>query len=256
MNRRETVCAQIKALRELTTCPFELVICDDGSTDGTPEMLREAGGIVLSCVNRGIAWNKNRGIFYIMAVCGCDVAILLDDDVLPTEAGWQNRFVEAACRHGHVNFVYPHLRAAEPGPHGSELSTILYGCCIAFHRYAWSMTGYMDPRFRRYGHEHTEYTDRFIRNGFGGLVRHAEGKTSTHYIIVSQGITLAKVPPGGTPEDVAVNTAIWIEIQRENGHTLRAPWRDDRERQEFLAEIRLGLLGSKINLPYQEDNFV
>ena len=55
LNRREMVCAQIAEIRRLTGCAFDLVICDDGSSDGTPEAVRAMDEVILPGVNHGTA---------------------------------------------------------------------------------------------------------------------------------------------------------------------------------------------------------
>ena len=88
-NRRAMVVEQIATVCALTTLPFERVVCDDGSSDSTCEALRAQGERVIGGVRRGIAWNKNRGVLYLLNVVSCDVVILLDDDILPIIAGWE-----------------------------------------------------------------------------------------------------------------------------------------------------------------------
>ncbi|MDE8348209.1 MAG: glycosyltransferase [Acidocella sp.] len=258
-NRRALVCRQAAALRQFTEGNYALVFCDDGSNDGTPQALREAGEIVIQGVNRGIAWNKNRGIFYLMAVCGCDIVILLDDDMLPDEPGWQARWVQGADRFGMVNYIpegrVPGLDATTCTPQAPGLTTDLLGACIAFHRYAWAMVGYMNPRFQRYGHEHTEFTNRFLRNGFGGVIKGHGDQAAYYYFVICGGIQLAGVTSHGTAEDVALNARIWQEIEALQQHTFSPPWINDAERMEFLAEIRLSQAGFSVCLPRQSEDF-
>jgi glycosyltransferase involved in cell wall biosynthesis len=258
-NRRELVCAQVEAIRLLTGGTYELVVCDDGSTDGTQHTLRAMGVPAICGTNRGIAWNKNRGIFYLMAVHGCDVVILLDDDMRPFVQDWHTRWVEAAAKLGHVNFLHPQLMPelvdTECTPASPGMSPKLLGPCIAFHRYAWHMVGYMDPRFGRYGHEHTEFTNRFLRNGFGGRQRPRDGVLVNHYYVLGGGIELLPVTGNGSQADIDANTAIWHSINDQSPHTFRAPWRDDRQRLEFLAEIRLASNTGAISLPSLDEDF-
>jgi glycosyltransferase involved in cell wall biosynthesis len=264
MNRREMICAQIAEIHRLTRCAFDLVICDDGSSDGTLDAVRAMGEVVLPGVNRGTAWNKNRGIFYLMAVRGCDVIILLDDDMLPIEPDWQARWVQAATRFGHVNFIYPtmlaDLRDTDCTAENPGLTPTLLGCCMAFHRYAWNMVGYMDARFGKYGHEHTEFTNRFLRNGFGGIRREAGGQMEHHYYVIGGGISLLPAAPHGTPAEisahVAANAATWEDIEKRAEHTFRAPWHDNRQRLDFLAEMRLALWGNDVAIPEQSETFM
>jgi glycosyltransferase involved in cell wall biosynthesis len=258
-NRREMVCAQVQAIRSLTGEAYVLVVCDDGSTDGTQDALRAMGVPAICGINRGIAWNKNRGIFYLMAIHGCDVVILLDDDMRPIVQNWHARWVEAAAKLGHVNFLHPHLMPelanAECTLESPCLSPRLLGPCIAFHRYAWSMVGYMDSRFGRYGHEHTEFTNRFLRNGFGGCQRLRDGVLVNHYHVIGGGIELLPVTGNGSQADIDANTAIWHGINNESPHTFRAPWHDERQRLEFLTEIRLASRASAISLPKLDEDF-
>jgi len=167
LNRREIVCAQAVELRRQTSCDFDLVFCDDGSSDGTPNALRAMGETVIAGVSRGVAWNKNRGIFYLMAVRGVDIAILLDDDVLPTTHGWQAPWIENAQRIGHVNFVYPSMLAPESGPGDvvAGIAPTILGCCIAFPPLCLEHGGLYQSSFMRYGHEHSEYTAGFCAAG-------------------------------------------------------------------------------------------
>jgi glycosyltransferase involved in cell wall biosynthesis len=259
LNRRDMVTHQVAELRRLTTGPYDLVICDDGSSDGTPQALRDAGETVIAGPNRGVAWNKNRGIFYLMAVCGCDVAILLDDDMMPQEFGWERRWVEGAANFGHVNFVFANMgeglddRACTPSAPG--LSTILVGQCMSLHRYAWSMVGYMDPRFRKYGHEHTEFTNRFLRNGFGGVIETIAGRVVNYYYVIGGGIYIQAAKTLGSPTDAHANALIWQNIESQEPHTFRAPWHDDLQRREFLAEQMLAQTQIKNSLPRQQAGF-
>ncbi len=259
-NRRDQLCRQIERIRRFTTGAYELVICDDGSTDGTPQALRGLGEAVIAGVNSGIAWNKNRGIFYLMALMGCDVAILLDDDMLPEETAWQARWVEGALRWGHVNFIAPGLvpgvdaaacTAAAPGAVAR-----LLGSCIAFSRYPWSLVGYMDTRFGRYGHEHTEFSNRFLRNGFGGVIREGAREPAHYYYVISGAISLVAGTSSGTTADIEANAAIWRQIIAERAHTYRAPWRNDTERLEFSAEMRLAIRERGLPVPCQSEDFL
>jgi hypothetical protein len=73
---------------------------------------------------------------------------------------------------------------------------------MAFHRYAWNMVGYMDARFGKYGHEHTEFTNRFLRNGFGGIRRETSGQMEHYYYVIGGGISLLYAAPHGTPAEM------------------------------------------------------
>ncbi|MBU6426079.1 MAG: glycosyltransferase family 2 protein, partial [Rhodospirillales bacterium] len=106
LNRRELILAQVEKIRASTLAPFDLVVCDDGSTDGTVAALRARGVAVVSGTRRGIAWNKNRGIYYLMNASHCDTILLIDDDMAPMVQGWEQEWIASANIHGHVNYIH------------------------------------------------------------------------------------------------------------------------------------------------------
>ena len=80
-NRRDLVDSTIAQVRALTKEPdAALVIADDGSSDGTLEMLRDKQVPMITGTNMGIAWNKNRALFLLSHLLGCSTVILLEDD--------------------------------------------------------------------------------------------------------------------------------------------------------------------------------
>ncbi|MDG6094385.1 glycosyltransferase [Acetobacter sp. AN02] len=241
-NRKETVLRQLELLREMTVCDAEIVVCDDGSSDGTAEAVRAAGYTVLGGVNRGIAWNKNRGLYYLFACRGVDMALLMDDDVVPRMFGWEQEWIEAGRRYGHANFVPDYFgpeiviaggcTAADIG-----VSTFLSGACMVVTREAFSLVGYMDPRFGRYGHEHTDYTLRLIRAGYGGFDwTDGDGRRSFVFFVLRGGVHLTDLPTSGTPEDIEANGRI-LEHVRDDP-VARWPWVTEAMRAEFLEEFR------------------
>ncbi|MDE1905609.1 MAG: glycosyltransferase family 2 protein [Rhodospirillales bacterium] len=238
-NRREVILAQIAAIRAMTISPFVLVVCDDGSTDGTIEALGAAGETVLGGDNRGIAWNKNRGIFYLLNIARCDVVLLIDDDVLPRQQGWEVAWVEAAWRHGHVNLSHPHHPAAIVGGKGTPedpgLTTIIAGWAFAFSRHALTQIGYLDLRFGRYGHEHSDFSYRAIRAGFGGIRLGTPEHGQVLFFSVEGGLDSVPTLSSGTQEELAANWRLLLEIGREPVY--RQAWRDDEEMASFMAEM-------------------
>jgi len=237
-NRREMVLELVAALRRLTTMPFELVICDDGSEDGTVQALRERGEMVITGPNRGIARNKNRGLYHLMVTRPVETVLLLDDDVMPLAKGWEGEWIEAARRFGHVNFAHSgshsqhvsgNMTAETP-----SLTPALNGCVLAFDRRVLAMLGFMDPRFGGYGHEHTEFTLRAIRVGYGGVVlKESEGDRTLFYVIKG-GLDALPVTGAGTEDAIQANGLVMAAIMHEQIY--RHAWRDDVEMSEFLAE--------------------
>lgn len=238
-NRREMVLAQIAALQRLTSCEFDLVVCDDGSSDGTVEALVSCGAKVVGGVNRGIAWNKNRGLFYLREIRGSQTILLLDDDVLPTVNGWEEEWLEGVRRYGHINWCAPGQSviggsglAADPA-----VSRVLAGPCIAFSRQALSYVGYMDTRFKRYGHEHTDLTCRAIHAGFGGFIALDERTPYEYFYVIEGGLIVLGSVSNHDAESVARNSAILMQSSTEPiyRHAWRTPDEYDLMRSEMAA---------------------
>ena len=105
-NRKAILSDTINQVRALTRQPnAALVVADDGSTDGTLAMLRDKQVPVVTGVNMGIAWNKNRALFTLSHMLECETVILLEDDTMPNRSGWEAVWIQAAQRWGHVNFA-------------------------------------------------------------------------------------------------------------------------------------------------------
>lgn len=238
-NRRDMVCDLVSAIAALTTSAYELVVCDDGSGDGTAQALAKMGVRVISGDNRGVAWNKNRGIYHLMHVVPCEVILLLDDDITPTLPGWEHEWIAAARRFGHVNYALPAfassvesggLTAADPG-----FARTIPGCALGFSRIALSQLGYFDPRFGRYGHEHSDMSFRAVRAGFGG-VELRENPPATYFLVISGGLALRASQTTGTPEDLARNERLLAESGA--AAIYRHAWAHDEQMRLFLGDIQ------------------
>ncbi len=239
-NRRDLLLGQIAQIQAYSLLDFDLVICDDGSTDGTVEAVRDLGYPLVAGRNKGVAWNKNRGIFYLTHYSRADAFILMDDDVVPTIYGWDAEWTHAAMALGHVNYTHPDFRphvlagsctAGDPG-----ISTLVGGMCMAVGREAVGSVGYMDVRFGRYGHEHTDYSRRFVRAGYGGFNRDWRGARRTLFYVIDTGIRLEKTQSTGSPEEADRNADLLDRLADEPVY--RAPWRSDEQRVDFITELR------------------
>ena len=104
-NRKDVLAETLARVRAHTTHPYDLVVADDGSWDGTAELVRSLGIRLVTGRNMGIAWNKNRALFLLTMVLQCDVVILLEDDSSPVKDGWERAWIEASLRWGHINFA-------------------------------------------------------------------------------------------------------------------------------------------------------
>ncbi len=243
-NRRDMILSNVADFLRLTSVPFDLVVCDDGSTDQTAEAVRGLGVPVIGGLNRGIAWNKNRGLYYLSQICKCDVIILMDDDVAPVVAGWEQEWINAVQRVGHVNYIPSALTSLLLSPRMDArdigVSPIIGGMVIAQSALALSYVGYMDIRFGRYGHEHSDFSGCFVRAGFGGFHTQFEGSRNILFYVIDGGVTLLSSTTSGTPTDLDRNAALLGELRDDPVY--RAPWRNNVQMREFQRELCDGYL--------------
>jgi glycosyltransferase involved in cell wall biosynthesis len=61
-NRAELIGATLRSLLEQTRAPDELIVVDDGSTDGTPDVARDHGATVICQSNAGAGAARNAGL--------------------------------------------------------------------------------------------------------------------------------------------------------------------------------------------------
>jgi glycosyltransferase involved in cell wall biosynthesis len=239
--RKERLENTLNQVIAMTTPPYELMVADDGSPDDTIQMLKDRNIDHVTGLNHGISWNKNRALFYLKAVRGCENIILLEDDTFPVLAGWERSWLRACTSWGHVNFAspWPWFRDTFVSGSGSVedpfVSPLCSGQCTAFSREALEYVGYLDTRFRGYGYEHGEHSQRFLRMGFGGHAFPDHGGVQYRYKMLSGGLQVLDDHTFSTPAQVEQNEEIFHQIQNEGIY--RAPWRTDQEMYELRSEM-------------------
>ncbi len=228
-------------VRELTTPPFHLVVADDGSTDETTILCARQNVTCITGKNMGIAWNKNRALFFLDRIMECDVIILLEDDTYPNAVGWQVDWVQGAEKWGHANLAVEPLRADFLSGAGSVahpyLSSSVSGQCAAFSRRALSVCGFLDSRFKGYGYEHAEHSSRLVRAGFGGELRmSARGKMDPHFYLLEADFTFSPSQSHRNEESIAANWTAWTKMHGDPIY--RHPWRTTAEFRQFREEMK------------------
>lgn len=239
-NRCRKLATCISSLQKLTPHPFSLVIADDGSEDETVALCAHQQLVCVTGENRGIAWNKNRALFFLHRILACDVIILIEDDSHPNNVGWQADWVAAAQEWGHVNFAGDWFRGRVLSGTGTLkspfLSASLSGQCAAFSRQALSVCGFMDSRFKSYGYEHAEHSSRLVRAGFGGEMRMAEsGQLEPHYYLLAADLSVSTDESYRNEESLASNWMAWTKMHGDPIY--RHPWRTTGEFRQFRREI-------------------
>src|SRR5690242_19355284 len=88
-NRKEALQKCLERIRSFTRTPYQLVVADDGSEDGSAEWARAQGISVVTGQRRGVVWNRNRALAYLHEWTTCDPILMLEDDAWPAEPGWE-----------------------------------------------------------------------------------------------------------------------------------------------------------------------
>jgi hypothetical protein len=229
----------VAAIREHTKTPHTLVIAEDGGQDGTVEWGRTEGIQVISGANRGVGWNKNRGLFSLAAK-GCDSILLLEDDCHPVEAGWEQSWIEAIRTWHHVSFAHRVVMDDVIAGTGTALDPYVSirssGACMAVSAAAFRQVGYFDTRFKGYGIEHKEWTARLLRAGYGMRpVATAEKTINNGRLFITGGLIADALPSHKDKASVVRNREIAKQLKKEP--LFRAPWHTMEEREQFLKEI-------------------
>ena len=231
-NRLETLSGSIAAIRACTDTSYQLMVSDDGSTDGTLAWLEENKVPHIKGSNYGTGWNRNRALYYFENYTDCEVVILLEDDCYPSELGWYKPWVKGAQRWGHL--CYPHFKGQdEPlSGDGTPENPFLYknqgNQCVAVSRAALAAVGYSDTRFHGYGHDDTEWRLRYAR--WNKTLR----KPATLGLL--SGVTVVPSKSFWNVESVTANGQLLSKIMKEDV-LYKPPYRDQAEKERFLAEI-------------------
>jgi GT2 family glycosyltransferase/2-polyprenyl-3-methyl-5-hydroxy-6-metoxy-1,4-benzoquinol methylase/tetratricopeptide (TPR) repeat protein len=205
----------LSSIRMRTDEPYELIVVDNGSTDGTPEFLErmEDVRLIKNGENRGFPTAANQGI---RAARG-DVVVLLNNDTLVT-TGWLRRMLEALERNRQAGLVGPcsncvsgeqqvHVSYADldaldgfawqfgKARHGLTTRTDrLVGFCLGMRREVIDRVGLLDERFGLGNFEDDDYCRRAMAVGFECVIA---GDAFVHHFgsrsFAENGVDLARV---------------------------------------------------------------
>jgi GT2 family glycosyltransferase len=189
-NGKEHVERCLLALRAFTDVAYELIVIDNGSTDGSQEFLRAADAPNITLVenpeNIGCPPARAQG----MALADGDYIVFLDNDTVVT-AGWLSRLIQHCENNPAIGMLGPSTNyisgpqmipgvmyettpelvhiAATMATHFEGMlqpTTRLVGFCMFIRRAVVEKIGSCDPRFGKYGFEDDDYSIRAILAGF------------------------------------------------------------------------------------------
>lgn len=240
-NRRDMLRQGLEKIRLFTRTPHELVVGDDGSDDGTVALLSRLNIPYITGENRGIAWNRNRVLWWLKEEKKCDVIIILEDDCHPAIYGWEEEWIQAVIAYGHMNYMSEMtLKIDSDVIVGSGTARDPYiapmhqAFCVGYLARALEFVGYLDVRFGKYGEEHAEHTNRFLRAGYGGIPQYLTPENSQVFYL-SGGLTLLDSETHGSFDSVMENIELHHSLQNEPIY--RTAWRDDLQMFIFREEM-------------------
>lgn len=231
-NRCEQLLKLVTSLREHTNPRVPVVVFDDGSSDGSREVVAPLVSACIQAENRGITVNKNRALYYFCRIRPAKRVLLLEDDLLVTQPGWLKLWKRAIDHHGHMNLALPKWSKQSPefrGGRGTardpERWRRLTGQAIGSStRLIRRRIGYLNPHFAGYGYGHVEWTERWIAAGHGGAIT-PRGRV---YFALSAGLTLQPSDSHADPRQIAGNREVFLELHRQ--HQSRRPCREPAHR--------------------------
>ncbi len=248
-NRLTQLKPTLAAIARYTSTHHTLFIADDGSSDGTAGFLRERGLAHFTGRNRGIAWNKNRALCYLLHATQAQTIVLLEDDTYPIAPGWEQDWIAAAARSGHANLAGSWFESDFLSGSGSVddpvISRSLSAQCAVFSRSAVQEVGFFDTRFRGFGMEHVDHSRRLARAGFGGRMEMRDGVCDYQFEMIKSSLRVAPEFSHQQAEQVAANQIVAAEIEHEPVY--RAAWRGAEEEAVFRAEMaQCGLMDAAV----------
>ncbi|MEL6757091.1 MAG: glycosyltransferase [Pseudomonadota bacterium] len=111
LNRREDLRATMHELQKLNPAPLEILVCLDGSTDGSREMLHEFDNVrvIENEEPSGSVFSRDR----LFRMASGDLIVSLDDDSAPMQVDFVSRVIELANNHPEAGvFAFREIRPA------------------------------------------------------------------------------------------------------------------------------------------------
>jgi cellulose synthase/poly-beta-1,6-N-acetylglucosamine synthase-like glycosyltransferase len=161
-NGARTIRDCLQGLDRLEYPNYEVIVVDDGSTDGTDRIAAQYPCRVISTENRGLSSARNTGLKEATG----EIVAYIDDDAWP-DPHWLTHLVETFQTTDHAGVGGPNIPPADDGliaasvanaPGGpvhvlltDQVAEHIPGCNMAFRKSCLEAIGGFDPQFRTAG---------------------------------------------------------------------------------------------------------
>jgi len=244
----------IESIRAFTHTPYELIVVDNGSTDGTVDYLKSQKDIKLiqNKTNRGFAVGNNQGI----EASKGDFIVLLNNDTVVTD-GWLIRLLQGFRLSPKVGMVGPKSNYVQnllqeeknvPYENMEEMqafaekfsrknknvywtTTKLVGFCLVMKREVVESIGLLDESFGLGNFEDDDYCVRARKAGY--------------YLVVAGDVFIHHYGNRSFKE----NKISYEKMMRENLRKFREKWKNDvefRDERYYLKEDLHGFALSEV----------
>lgn len=185
-NNADLLFKLIKNLLSQTLKPHEIIVVDDGSTNGSPEIAKECGAKVLfTNGSKGPNFARSLGVRNSVG----DIIAFIDSDCVPSK-DWIESLVKDFQEHPEVSIVAGTTVAANPDnflarfldcslltptPKYKDylllkgdfnIGTIVATCNMAILKHVFEKVGLFDPEYKHYGSDDMDFVYRALRKGF------------------------------------------------------------------------------------------
>ncbi len=159
LNGSRTIRECLERMAQVDYPNFEVIVVDDGSTDGTAEIAREYDVRLIRTANQGLSSARNTGL----AAAAGDIVAYLDDDAYP-DPQWLSYLAAAFETTDHAGVGGPNIPPSSDGlladcianaPGGpthvllsDQVAEHIPGCNMAFRKDRLEAIGGFDPQFR------------------------------------------------------------------------------------------------------------